>query len=193
MKKESEFIVLFDLDGTLCDYDSALFKDLEKIRSPKENKFFPPVKNEAPDYIKNRVELIRSSTEWWANLPKHKLGFDIWNLVKKLGYRTMILTQAPLKNSNAWAGKKVWIDKNLSQLTEVTMTRDKGLVYGKVLVDDYPDYILRWLKWRHRGIVIMPVNRDNKNFSHPQVIKYNGKNLGEVKKAIIKLNKMSVN
>ena len=26
----------------------------------------------------------------------------------------------------------------------VTITMDKGLVYGKVLVDDYPPYVERW-------------------------------------------------
>jgi len=53
----------------------------------------------------------------------------------------MILTQGPKKNPASWSGKKKWIDKNLGQDVDITITRDKGLVYGKVLVDDYPGYI----------------------------------------------------
>jgi 5'-nucleotidase len=56
----------------------------------------------------------------------------------------------------------------------VTITMDKGLVYGKVLVDDYPEYALRWLKWRKRGLVIMPNQPWNQGFEHPQVHRYTG-------------------
>jgi hypothetical protein len=57
---------------------------------------------------------------------------------------------------------------------DITITRDKGLVYGLVLVDDWPKYILRWLKWRPRGLVIMPASTSNEKFKHPQVIRYDG-------------------
>ena len=82
------------------------------------------------------------------------------------------------------SGKKKWIDKNLGEDVDFTITRDKGLVYGKVLVDDYPQYIERWLKWRERGLVIMPANESNKYFNHQQVIRYDGTNLEEVSKAM---------
>ena len=67
---------------------------------------------------------------------------------------------------------------------DVIITRDKGLVYGKILVDDYPGYVERWLEWRPRGTVIMPANEENKNFSHQNVIRYDGSNLNEIKEAI---------
>ena len=92
----------------------------------------------------------------------------------------MILTQGPKKNPASWSGKKKWIDKNLGQDVDITITRDKGLVYGKVLVDDYPGYIEKWLQWRERGLVIMPANELNKYFVHPQVIRYDGTNLNEI-------------
>jgi hypothetical protein len=96
----------------------------------------------------------------------------------------MVLTQGPRRNANAWTGKKLWIDKNLGQDVDITITRDKGLVYGKVLVDDFPEYIERWLEWRPRGLVIMPVNESNINFKHPQVIRYDGFNFIEVAAAM---------
>ena len=98
----------------------------------------------------------------------------------------MILTQGPRQNPSSWAGKKKWIDKHLGEDTDITITRDKGLVYGKTLVDDYPGYIDRWLKWRKRGLVIMPANKQNENYTHPQVIRYDGSNLNQVRKAMEK-------
>ncbi|MFH1248789.1 MAG: hypothetical protein V1660_01410 [archaeon] len=180
MAKESEDIALFDMDGTLCDYEGGLIAELQKLKAPNEPDFFPQIREDMPDYIKERSDLIRSSEGWWANLPKLKSGFDILENAKNLDYKIMILTQGPRRNPHAWSGKKLWIDKNLGQDIDITITRDKGLVYGKILVDDCPEYISRWLEWRPRGLVIMPKNESNKSFIHHQVIRYNGENLEEV-------------
>jgi len=187
MPQEIENIALFDMDGTLCDYNTGLFKSLEKLRAPNELIYHPPVRDDAPKYIKERSNLIRLSEEWWANLPKLKIGFDIWKAAGDLGYRRMILTQGPKTNPYAWSGKKIWIDRNLGEDTDITMTRDKGLVYGKIFVDDYPGYIERWLKHRPRGLVIMPASNENKNFSHRQVLRYDGRNLDQVVDAMQKV------
>ena len=94
----------------------------------------------------------------------------------------MILTQAPRLNPSSLTGKKLWLDQYLPGV-DFTMTRDKGLVYGKVLVDDYPKYIDRWLEWRRNGLVIMPGNKSNLDYKNPQVIRYDGTNFEAVKKA----------
>ena len=180
-----ENIALFDMDGTLCDYESSLLAELNKIRSTEEPKLEYIMHKNVPDYIKARKDLIINKEEWWANLPKFQLGFDIWKIAEELGYRKMILTQAPRKNPNALSGKLKWIQKNLGDV-EFTMTRDKGLVYGKILVDDFPEYINRWLDWRPRGLVIMPANDSNKDYKHDQVIRYDGSNLEYVKEAMEK-------
>jgi hypothetical protein len=60
----------------------------------------------------------------------------------------------------------------------------KGRVYGRVLYDDYPDYMLKWLKNRPRGLGIMPVTQANKNFTHPQVVRYDGTNHKVVERAL---------
>lgn len=179
-----ENIALFDLDGTLSDYDTSLFKELEKLRSPGEKVYTPPFWGIIPEYIANRTNLIRSREEWWANLPKLQLGWDILDIAKSLEFKIMILTQGPRKNPVAWSGKKKWIDSNLGEETDITITRDKGLIYGKVLVDDFPEYIDRWLTWRKRGLVIMPANKDNTNYKHKQVIRYDGTNIKEVIEAM---------
>ena len=180
-----ENIALFDMDGTLCDYEDGLIKGLNEIKSPGEPLLDYVMHKNMPDYLKKRRALILSKEEWWENLPKFKLGFDVWDIAEELGYRRMILTQAPKKNPNALSGKMKWIYKNIGEV-DFTMTRDKGLVYGKILVDDFPPYVERWLDWRPRGLVIMPANEANKDFKNPQVIRYDGSNLEEVKSAMEK-------
>jgi hypothetical protein len=83
-------------------------------------------------------------------------------------------------------GKKMWIDKNLGTDVDITITRKKEAVYGKILVDDWPEYVLQWLEWRPRGLVIMPVQKHNISFNHPQAIHYDGSNIGLVKEHILR-------
>ena len=185
MGKELEDVALFDMDGTLCDYELGLSRAMEKLRSPGEKRFAGHMRDNDPLYIKHRADLIRSSEEWWSGLPNFKLGWDVLGVARALNYRVMILTQGPRRNPTSWSGKKKWIDKNLGEEVDVTITRDKSLVYGKVLVDDYPGYVNGWLKWRKNGLVIMPANDSNKGYEHKQVIRYDGSNLEEVREAMI--------
>jgi 5'-nucleotidase len=164
-------IALFDLDGTLCDYDSALIKDLNLIRSPKEEELTSLPHIHIPPYIQKRIDMICDNEDWWLTLQPLPLGIWLLESARLMGYRIMILTQGPKRNPYAWSGKKKWIDLHLGNHVDVTITRDKSLVYGKVLVDDYPGYIERWLKWRKNGLVLMPANDLNLKFEHPQVIR----------------------
>lgn len=182
MERKPEDISLFDMDGTLCDYDRALAESLEKMRAPSE----PECKSfrNAPEYLIRRMDIIRSFESWWKNLPRLKLGWDILEIAQSLDFRIVVLTQGPRKNPAAWSGKKKWIDRNLGEDTDIIITRDKGLVYGKVFVDDFPEYVERWLEWRKNGLVIMPANESNKNYHHKQVIRYNGNNYEQVSLAM---------
>lgn len=181
---KNENIALFDMDGTLCDYETGLRRELEKMRAPEEKPFI--YSHDAwPDHIKARADAIRAQESWWANLPKLQQGCDVLGIAQELRYKVMILTQGPRTNPVAWAGKVRWINEHFPE-TEITITRDKGLVYGKVLVDDYPPYIERWLQWRKRGAVIMPQNEHNKEYKHRQVHPYDGslKSLSHVRKIL---------
>lgn len=181
---EIETIALFDLDGTLCDYDKGMKESLNSLKSPNEPEFNGRLDDNAPSYLKARVDLIRHNSLWWENLEKFQLGWDILKVAKELGYNITILTQGPRRNPESWLGKKKWVDKHLGPDTNITITRDKGSVYGKVFVDDFPEYIERWLSWRDRGLVIMPSNESNKGYNHPQVIRYDGNNLNRVVRAM---------
>lgn len=174
MTGRAEKIALFDMDGTLCDYELGLEQSMLELQSPDEPPYSGVPRDDAPEYLRARANIIRQDPEWWARLPKFKLGMDVWHIAETLGYRRMVLTQGPKRNPNAWTGKKLWIDRNLGWDIEITITRDKGLVYGKILVDDWPEYILKWLEWRPRGFVIMPASKANATFEHPQVLRYDG-------------------
>ena len=184
MGREPEDVALFDMDGTLCDYRLGLSCAMEELRSPGEEVFAGHMRDSDPPYIKHRADLIRSSEDWWAGLSKFQLGWDVLGVARELSYRIMILTQGPRRNPASWSGKKRWIDKNLGEDVDVTITRDKSLVYGKVLVDDYPGYIDGWLKWRKNGLVIMPASSSNGDYEHEQVIRSDGPNLDEVRDAM---------
>lgn len=174
-------IALFDLDGTLVDYDQRLRVDLQRIASPWD----PPIENlyeNLPPYIEARRHVITSQAGWWLGLDPFRLGWDVLEVVKELGFRIVILTKAPFGKPMAWTEKVQWCDQHLKGHIEgITMTHDKGLVYGKVLVDDFPAYVERWLEWRPRGLVIMPAHPHNEGFTHPNVIRYDGTNLPEVR------------
>jgi hypothetical protein len=182
---KNDLIALFDMDGTLFDYVGSLKKELRKIESPQEPDV--PLRFEGnPGYVQNRIDLITESEAFWSDMPKLQLGWDILQIAEELEYHIHILTQGPRSKPAAWSGKKKCIDKHFGEDFSITLTRDKGLVYGTVLVEDYPKYIKRWLKWRKRGLVIMPANEFNGSLRHPQVIRYDGGNLKDVREAMRK-------
>jgi 5'(3')-deoxyribonucleotidase len=183
---DNENIALVDMDGTLANYDLAMERDLESLRAPCEEPYTTGLHKKHPPHIVARMDMIKSNGDWWENLPKLKMGFDILEILLSYGFYISILTQGPKTNPVAWEHKVRWCKKNVPDL-DITITRNKGLVYGKVLVDDYPAYIKQWLKWRPRGVVIMPGHPWNRDFSFPNVFRYDGHNLEAVKSLLRKV------
>jgi FMN phosphatase YigB (HAD superfamily) len=171
----AEKVILFDMDGTLADYDSAMYQDLYKLRAPDDPSFdmYGPA---VPMWAEARMDLIKRQPGWWKNLKKNDLGFQILTIAQFAGFEDIhILTKGPRSKPQAWAEKLEWCHEHLEPYNvKVTITEDKGLTYGRVLVDDFPPYVERWLEHRPRGIVIMPKNTSNANFVHPQVHLYDG-------------------
>lgn len=182
-------IALFDMDGTICDYVGSMKRVLDKLRAEGEPYVDPFSIDNDPkyDYLWERMDLIKADERWWANLPRLQLGFDILDMTKELGFYIEVLTQAPKTHPAALSGKLKWILENLDEDTDFTMTRNKSRHYGNVLVDDYPEYILGWLKYRKNGLVIMPANEYNIKFKHEQVIRYDGGNKAEVRASLLKI------
>ena len=150
-------IALFDMDGTVADFDGAMRRDLAQLANPSEI-VIPhcgPSDDEEPPWLKARKRLIKTQRGWWRNLPEHSPGMEIFHLTLNMGFSPMVLTKGPFRNSQAWEEKVDWCREHLPD-TPVTITENKGIMYGKMLVDDWPPYGIGWLKWRPRGLLVVP-------------------------------------
>lgn len=154
-----ESVALIDMDGTVANFDGPLQADYRAVIG--DDKVSP----ETEERIKS---LIKKQTGWWRNLTPIGLGIATVEHLVQIGFRIMVLTKGPVKTTSAWTEKVEWCAKYMPY-ADVTITHDKGLVYGKILVDDWPPYIERWLQWRPRGVVLMPDQPWNKGFSNKQV------------------------
>jgi hypothetical protein len=169
--KDLSNVALIDMDGTIADFDQAMEHSLELLRAPEEEIYKTGLHKKHPKHIVNRMDLIRAQGDWWENLPKIESGFKIIEILKNIGFYMTILSQGPKDNPISWSHKVRWCKKNVPEL-DITITRNKGLIYGKLLFDDYPPYITEWLKHRPRGIVIMPKQLWNIDFVHTNVYVY---------------------
>lgn len=170
-------VALIDLDGTLADYDGAMKAELEKLRSPHE----PPLGDDnhvAEPWLEARQLLIKRSPGFWLSLPKIPRGFEVVDVLRALSFQLMVLSKGPTRVPNAWSEKVMWCQAHLPD-ARVTIGEDKGMVYGRVLFDDWPPYIRSWLAWRPRGVVIMLDHPHNRGFEHDQVIRYDGAHPGD--------------
>jgi hypothetical protein len=182
---EHNKIALFDMDGTLCDFENAMLRDLQSLASPDDS----PVRDfhNGEPHIEARMKMIKEQAGWWERLPPIFQNINVLLEAQRMGYEIHICTKGPRNTTTAWSEKKRWCDDWLKDVEHsVHITEDKGLIYGKMLMDDWPPYVERWLEWRPRGLVIMPTYGYNKDFKHPNVIHYDGTNLDEVVEAMRK-------
>lgn len=174
--------MLFDLDGSLVDYDTTMLEDIEKTLSPieihnlEENRVslanlfysYPPV-----EWIETRRHIISRQIGWWRSLKEKEDGFDILRMANSIGFDIHILTKASVNKPLSWMEKVEWCNEHIPYKHTKTITEDKGKVYGKVLFDDWPEYIHAWMEHRPRGLVIMPkrpVHGQKELAEHPNVI-----------------------
>lgn len=178
-------VALFDMDGSLFDYEAALVRDLKSMRSPDEPEITDLWTMEKQPYFKARMDFIKSCPGWWRDLAPIKNGFRIFKLAQEIGFDCHILTKGPKTKTRAWGEKLDCCQVHFGPDVDVHVTSNKKLTYGKFLYDDFPDYMNLWLSHRPRGLGIMPATNGNKNYSHPQVIKWDGTNFAEVKEALV--------
>jgi 5'(3')-deoxyribonucleotidase len=164
-------IALFDMDGVLVDYHTSLLNAMNSLMSPSE-KPSNVFANKRPAYLENRKQLIISQPEWWIKLPVIKSGIELLHLCERIGFEIAILTKGPVRSTTAWSAKVEWIKKNLGYLPTMIVTTDKSLVYGRVLVDDYSDYVFGWLEHRPRGLALMPENKETLKLEHKNIMLY---------------------
>jgi 5'-nucleotidase len=172
MTQPHELVALIDMDGTVADFDGAMRQDLALLSSPDEVIPEPGPADDPDPWIEQRKRLIKTQPGWWRDLPIHQPGMDLVELLKEMGFDLMVLTKGPWKSTQAWTEKVEWCRKHLPDVP-VTITEDKGLMYGKVLVDDWPAYGIRWLQWRPRGLLIVPAWPWNTLDKYPKELHYN--------------------
>lgn len=171
MPQAAEPIALVDLDGTLADFDGSMAAKLAALRSPGEDPDIEAYGKEKHPWLEARRDVIKSQPGFWRNLPRITDGFAVLEMIRRVGFEVHVLTKGPFRTTMAWTEKVEWCRANLPDIP-VTITEDKGLVYGRVLFDDWPPYIERWLAWRPRGLVIMLDHPWNQGFEHPNVLRY---------------------
>jgi len=184
---QDDNVALFDMDESLAGFVPAMVRDLELLRSPGEEEITEDNiwTMDRHRHVSNRMKLIKSQPGWWLNLEPIQPGLAVLQACKAAGMDIAILTKGPQGHANAWTEKLLWCQRHVDPLADVTVTFKKSRVYGKILYDDYPEYMLSWLKRRPRGLGIMPVTAANEKFSHPNVIRYRGlQDLDQVKVAI---------
>jgi len=182
-----DLVALIDLDGTVADYDGEMDRNLRLLKGPNEEHFTGW--DDAPPHIEARRNLIKRQPGFWRSLPRLELGFHIVEELRNLGFMLHVLTKGPKATVAAWSEKAAWCQENLSDAF-VTVTQDKSLVYGRILVDDYPPYFEAWLKVRPRGLVVCVAHEWNGEYArggtkeHPNVFRYNGSNRDELRTAL---------
>jgi hypothetical protein len=177
-------VFLFDLDNSLADYNGTLLADLERMRSPAEPAVTEVRETFGQPHLRARIDAVTSRPGWWAGLPPLEAGMAVYDLAKEMGFDCQVLTKGPKYQPRAWTEKVEWCQRHLGPDVDVHVVSDKGLVYGVALYDDYPRYAEAWLEHRPRGLVVMPFCEGNRDFRHPNVIRYDGTNLAEVERAM---------
>jgi phosphoglycolate phosphatase-like HAD superfamily hydrolase len=180
-------IGLFDMDGSLADYEGQLRNDIRKLVSESDLKRFDELGMWQADELepfKSLIRLLKKQPCWWRNLPELRDGIAIFDLAEEIGFKNHILTKGPKHYPRAWKEKVEWCQEHLGEQIDIHITSDKSMVYGKFLYDDFPDYMDRWLKARPRGLGIMPVNDTNRGYTHSRCVKWDGTNYDEVKTAL---------
>jgi 5'-nucleotidase len=178
---------LLDMDGTVCNYDKALLRELARIAGPNDPPYTRPCHDE---FLNARRRMIQNQPGFWRNLEPLPLGFEVVFLLEEIGFDIHVLTQGPKKCLNAWHEKVSWCQEHLPSIP-ITITQDKSLSYGRVLVDDFAPYFLGWLEHRPRGLVVCIAHPWNEMFAkggtayNDNVFRYDGTNKDELKKRLV--------
>lgn len=171
-------VALLDLDGTVANFHGAMERDLEAMMSPADLDTMDPDAETISDlekvpHFKARIDAIKRQPNWWLNLNEIPMGFEIVEALRRHGFRIHVLTRGPKNLPEAWEQKARWVREHLPD-ADLTITLDKSLTYGRILVDDWPPYIKGWLAHRPNGLVVMPSQPWNQDYWHQQVFRYRG-------------------
>lgn len=75
--KLAEPIALFDMDGTLADFDASMRLKLAELRAPGEDPQSDTTAFEDVLYVRARRRLIKAQPGFWRELAPIPLGFQL--------------------------------------------------------------------------------------------------------------------
>ena len=146
-------VALIDLGDTLCDCRRALNQksgELYESARCKPHTF-------SPETFEQRRRLAMETPGFWRTLPKNVLGFELLGLLREGGFELHILSKGPREVPQIWADKVYWCRTNVPGVP-ITITDDKSLVYGNILVDDWYPYVHHWQQRWPDGLGILPAH-----------------------------------
>lgn len=185
MEAPDDRIALIDMDGTVVDLEKALRDATDPMRAPGEPPFQPSPTGwrDYPQHIEARRNVVKKIPGFWRTLPRLEMGFDIIEELRALGFGLHVLTKGPSTKTHVWGEKVDWCREHLPDAT-VTVTEIKTFTYGRVFVEDFPDFFEPWLVHRPRGLVIAIAQPWNAHVDHPNVLRYDGTNRRQIREAL---------
>ena len=180
-------IALMDLGGTLCDCDARLRDGLARLDGAHD-----PAGDESPEvaaaHQESRRRLVMAAPGFWRDLPPLAVGFELLELVRELGFSVHVVTKGPHDVPAAWADKVRWCRRHLPGVP-VVVTDSKTLVFGHVLIDDWPPYVADWQRQWPDALAVMPVQPWNHDLPvGARELRYDGANRVEVRGALRELS-----
>jgi hypothetical protein len=184
---------LFDLDGTLANYEKSMLTWLRLMQAPDEPFYEVHARN--PAYFYQRQCVIRRQPGFWRNLEPMELGFQVLRLAEEVGFRNFhACTRGPGDCPSAWSEKFEWVQQqkqagNLPIDMKITITEDKGTIYGRFLCDDHIPFLMRWLEHRKRGLAILvatPSRTIDPKSLHPNIFYFDGTQEDELRRKLEK-------
>ncbi len=152
-EENDDLIALLDLDSTVADYDGSMREKMLLIQAPEERPYRGRYEEAGePPYMEARRKMIQRQPGFWRDLKPIQAGMDIVEETQSIGFSLHVLTKGPYTTPGAWTEKVSWCQQHLPDV-DITITSNKSLVYGRVLIDDFPPYFTGWLKVRPRGLV----------------------------------------
>ena len=77
MNKDTECVALVDMDGTLADYDLAMQRDLDAMRSPCEQRYAIGLHKKHPPHIWERINYPITKDHWVCETLSHYWPVDM--------------------------------------------------------------------------------------------------------------------
>ena len=171
--------VFLDMDGVLVDFIGGLHRALGVSYDP--NKYpYPVSKYEMFEDLCYRTEgrvsmdnLYRACdpAEFWSNLEWDPMGKAIRTaiLVEMGSWNNVVICTSPMATPDAWKGKVEWLNRNIPEVKNISITTAPKHLYAKaghVLIDDKDSNVAQFKE--HGGaafLVPQPWNNDRELYN----------------------------